>query len=272
MKAEDDPEVSHEPDAETGPVVREMEFVPASFIAPRETRTEAVVPIRLPPPEFGRLPPPVMLFPAVVSLPVTDSVPRPSSAVFCVMVPEMTRLLNPLVASRVATLADVPDIVTVLVPRANVEPAPEVSHCPLTVQDPLVRVSVPDAPPVIATSTTATLDAFAMSTTELPTAMGPPVRERFNVARVVVDPPESWIWRSPLQRRPFAAIEKMIAPLPAVDWNVTSWNSLPARFAKVNVREDGESKITTPVPATQIVEVLLDQDPPNVQVPLPIRK
>src|SRR2546422_787883 len=131
MKAEDDPEVSHEPDAEIEPVVREMEFVPASFIVTPETTIEDAVPIRLPPPEIARLAPPVMLFPDVVSLPVTDSVPRTSSAVFCVTVPETTKLLNPLVASRVATLADVPDILTVLVPRANVEPAPDVSHCPL---------------------------------------------------------------------------------------------------------------------------------------------
>src|SRR5256712_12309132 len=117
-----------------------------------------------------------MLFPDVVSLPVTDSVPRTSSAVFCVIVPETTKLLNPLVASRVATLADVPDILTVLVPRANVEPAPDVSHCPLTVQDPLVRVSVPDAPPVNVTSTTATLAAFAVRIPELPTARDPPVK------------------------------------------------------------------------------------------------
>jgi len=273
VKAEDDPEVSHEPDAEIEPVVMEMEFVPVSFIVTPETTIEDAVPIRLPPPEIVRLAPPVMLLPDVVSLPVTDRVPRTSSAVFWVIVPEMTRLLNPLVASRVATLADVPDIVTVLVPRANVEPAPDVFHCPLTVQDPLVRVSVPDAPPIIATSTTATLDAFAMRTPELPTARDPPVRERFDVASVVVDPAESWISKSPFQRKPVAAIEKVIAPLLAVDWNVTSWNSSPARFAKVNVREDGESKITTPVPATQFVEVLLfDQEPANVQVPLPIRK
>src|SRR5437879_1842335 len=153
MKAEDDPEVSHEPDAEIEPVVREMEFVPASFIVTPETTIEDAVPIRLPPPEIARLALPVMLFPDVVSLPVTDSVPRTSSAVFCVIVQET------------------------------------------------------------------------------------------------------------------------IVPLSAADWNVTSWNSSPARFAKVNVREEGESKITTPVPATQFVEVLLlDQEPANVQVPLPIRK
>src|SRR6266566_2618239 len=140
-------------------------------------------------PEIVRLAPPVMLFPDVVSVPVTDSVPRTSSAVLCVIVPEIARLVNPLFASRVATLADVPDIVTV--PRANVEPVPDVFHCPLTVQDPLVRVSVPEAPPVIVTLTTATLDVLAMRVPELPTARDPPVRERFDVASVVVEPTES---------------------------------------------------------------------------------
>src|SRR5256712_14205890 len=105
-----------------------MEFVPASFIVTPETTIEDAVPIRLPPPEIARLAPPVMLFPDGVSLPVTDSVPRTSSAVFCVIVPETTKLLNPLVASRVATLADVTDILTVLVHRANVQPGPDGSQ------------------------------------------------------------------------------------------------------------------------------------------------
>src|SRR3989454_5849524 len=272
VSTEDDPEVFHEPDTEIDPVVKEMEFVPASFIVTEETRIDDAVPIRLPPPEIVRLAPPVMLFPEVVSVPVTDSEPRTSSAVFCVMVPEMTRLLNPLFASRVATLAEVPDIVTVLAPEANVEPAPDVSHCPLTIQDPLVRVSDPEAPPVIVTSVTATLDAFAMRAPELPTPRDPPVRERFDVARVVDEPTESWMTRRPLHRSPFTVIVKVIVPLPAVDWNVTSWNSLPARFANVSVCEDGESKITRPDPGSQFVEVLLlDQEPPTVQTPRRIR-
>jgi len=273
VSTEDDPEVSQEPDTEIDPVVKEMEFVPASFIVTEETRIDDAVPTRLPPPEIVRLAPPVMLFPEVVSVPVTDSEPLTASAVFCVTVPEMTRLRNPLFASRVATLAEVPDIVTVLAPEANVEPAPDVSHCPLTIQDPLVRVSDPEAPPVIVTSVTATLDAFAMRAPELPTPRDPPVRERFDVASVVDEPAESWMTSSPLHRSPFAVIAKVIVPLPAVDWNVTSWNSLPARFANVSVCEDGESKITRPDPGSQFVEVLLlDQEPPNVQVPLPIRK
>src|SRR2546426_3238954 len=272
VSTEDDPEVFNEPDTEMDPVVKEMEFVAASFIVTEEARIDDAVPIRLPPPEIVRVAPPVMLFPEVVSVPVTDSEPRTSSAVFCVMVPEMTRLLNPLFASRVATLAEVPDIVTVLAPEANVEPAPDVSHCPLTIQDPLVRVSDPEAPPVIVTSVTATLDAFAMRAPELPTPRDPPVRERFDVARVVDEPAESWMTRRPLHRSPFTVIVKVIVPLPAVDWNVTSWNSLPARFANVSVCEDGESKITRPDPGSQFVEVLLlDQEPPTVQTPRRIR-
>src|SRR5437867_11889276 len=124
-----------------------MEFVPASFIVTPETTIDDEVPTRLPPPEIVRLAPPVRSFPDVVSVPLTDSVPLTSIAVICVIVPEMTRLLNPLVASRVVTLADVPDRVTVLVPRADVEPAPYVSACRLTTQDPLLRVRVPEAPP-----------------------------------------------------------------------------------------------------------------------------
>src|SRR2546426_3031322 len=63
VSTEDDPEVSHEPDTEIDPVVKEMEFVPASFIVTEETRIDDAVPTRLPPPEIVRLAPPVTLFP-----------------------------------------------------------------------------------------------------------------------------------------------------------------------------------------------------------------
>ena len=69
------------------------------------------------------------------------------------------------------------------------------------------------------------------------------------------------------------AIVNVIVPELAADWNVTSWNSGPARVANVSVCEVGEVKTTTPVPTAQLAEVLLlDHDPPKVQVPLPIRK
>src|SRR5437867_12138199 len=117
-----------------------------------------------------------------------------------------------------------PDIVTVLFPRANVEPAPEVSHCPLTVQDPLVRVSVPEAPPVNMTSTTATLAALAVRIPELPTARDPPVKVRFDVASVVVDPAETWIRRRPLPGTPYAASELPTVPPTVADSDVVAWN------------------------------------------------
>jgi len=189
LSAEDGPDVSQEPDAEMEPLVSEIEFVAASFIVTPATMIAEVVPIRLPPPEIVRLAPPVMLFPDVVSVPTTDRVPLTSIALVCVTLPEIVRLLKPLVASRIATVFAVPDMVTVLVPLLNEEPAPDVSHRPLTVHAPFVRVIVPVPPPVIVTSTTATVDAFAVRTPELPTASEPPVMERFDVASTVVEPP-----------------------------------------------------------------------------------
>src|SRR3989442_15584333 len=99
VSTEDDPEVSHEPDTEIDPVVKEMEFVPASFIVTEETRIDDAVPTRLPPPEIVRLAPPVMLFPEVVSLPVTDSEPRTSIFELCVMLPDLPSFPTPLFPS-----------------------------------------------------------------------------------------------------------------------------------------------------------------------------
>src|SRR5437667_14978 len=98
-----------------------------------------------------RYPPANGRFPFTVSAggPVTGSVQPQSSAVLCGSGPESARLVKTLFASRVARLADVADIVSVLVPRAKVEPVPDVCHCPRTGQDPRVRVSVPEPPPVI---------------------------------------------------------------------------------------------------------------------------
>src|SRR6266566_7338314 len=77
--------------------------------------------------------------------------------------------------------------------------------------------------------------------------------------------------RTLLHRRPFVAMEKVTAPLPAADRKETEWNSLPARAAKVIVCDDVESKTTVPVPAAQFADVLLFvHDPPKVQVVLPI--
>ncbi len=129
-----------------------------------------------------------MPFPDVVNMPVTESVPLTSMAVFRVTVPEITSMRNPFDASSVATVFPVPDSVIALVPLTKLDPTPDVFQWPLTVQVPPVRVIVPDAPPVIVTSATATVDAFAMRIPKLPTAIDPPVRERSDVAKAVVEP------------------------------------------------------------------------------------
>src|SRR5207244_263265 len=76
-----------------------------------------------------------------------------------------------------------PVIVTVLAPPVNVEPAPDVSQLPVTVHAPVVSVSVPDAPPVIATFDALTADAFAVRMPASPMVSAPPVRVRALVAR-----------------------------------------------------------------------------------------
>ncbi len=74
------------------------------------------------------------------------------------------------------TVFEEPDRVIVEVPWVNVEPAPEVSQFPDTDHAPLVRVIVPDVPPVIVTLRTDTVEVFAVSTPPLPTVRLPPVR------------------------------------------------------------------------------------------------
>jgi hypothetical protein len=60
-----------------------------------------------------------------------------------------------------------PEMVTVLVPFVNVEPAPLVSQFPDTAQDPDVRVMVPLVPPVIVTSPTVTVAWLPLTTPPL---------------------------------------------------------------------------------------------------------
>src|SRR6059036_3679937 len=105
------------------------------------------------------------------------------------MVPLTVRAANPFDAFRTLTVVPAPVIVTVLAPPVNVEPAPEVSQLPVTVQAPVVSVSVPDTPPVIVTFETLTAEAFAVSTPPLPIVRAPPVRARLPVARVVAPAP-----------------------------------------------------------------------------------
>ena len=84
-----------------------------------------------------------------------------------------------------------PDKVTVLEPFVNVAPTPDVSQLPLTVQAPPVSVMAPEVPPFIVTSAAETAEAFATRIPESPTVSEPPVKERFAVASVDVDPAPS---------------------------------------------------------------------------------
>jgi hypothetical protein len=83
------------------------------------------------------------------------------------------------------TVFVVPDRVTVLVPLVNVEPAPDVSQLPDTDHEPLVRVIVPLVPPVIVTSASAMVLAFAVSVPPFGTTrLEPPEMALLFVVRV----------------------------------------------------------------------------------------
>src|SRR5207245_10544516 len=127
----------------------------------------------------------------VVRVALMERFPSTAVAVFCVTVPETVRLWNPFEAYRVLRVLAAPDRVTVLEPFVNVAPTPDVSQLPLTVQAPLVSVMVPEVLPFTVTSAAETVDAFATRIPESSTAMDPPVKERFAVASVVVDPAPS---------------------------------------------------------------------------------
>src|SRR2546430_2218862 len=134
-----------------------------------------------------------------------------------------------------------PFIVTVLPAAVKVDPAPEVSQFPATVQEPDVAI-VPDAPPVIVTLVTLTVEVPAVNVAPLFTTRFPPVpvSARFAVARVAV------LLRVSVaaHRIPFVAIVNVAA---AVGLNCTLLNSATPRFATVIVRETAELMRTVPV-------------------------
>jgi len=271
LSPEDGPDVSQEPDAEMEPLVSEIEFVAASFIVTLATMTADVVPIRLPPPEIVRLAPPVMLFPDVVSVPTMDKVPLTSIALLCVTAPEIVRLLKPLDASSVATVFAVPDMVTVLVPFVNTEPAPLVSQLPVLVNELVVSVIVPLVPPVIVTLETVIAEAFAVRMPPFPTFSAPPVKPRLAVARAVVEDPSDTL-RFPPQIMALVAIVNVWADA-ADEVNVMLLNSLPGRFVPANVMVPpvGLVNVAVPVPGLQEADVeAFVQVPVTVQVDEPM--
>ena len=155
-----------------------------------------------------------------------------------------------------------PDMVTVLVPLVKVEPAPDVSQLPVTVHVPAVRVIVPDVPPVIETLATLTADAFAVRVPPLPTAKEPPIRPRFDVARVAAA-----MVSVPPHFRAFVAIVNV--GLPEGGWNVTfapnSWERLP----KVIVRDVVELNVRLAEKDQETEVDAFDHAPETVQVPAP---
>jgi len=165
---------------------------------------------------------------------------------------------------------EVPVRVTVLVTFVNVEPAPDVSQSPETVQEPEVSVIVPEVPPVIVTLETATEDAFAVRIPPLPTETAPPVSPRFAVARALVLE-RSLTVEVPPQTRDLEAMVNVCAAA-ELDVKVTLLNSLTPRFDPPNVMMtfDAEENRTVPVPALHEADVeLFVQAPLNSQPAVP---
>jgi len=172
----------------------------------------------------------------VSSVPLTVTSPAVVRAAAAETVPLTVRAANAFDALRILTVVPAPVIVTVLAPPVSVEPAPDVSQLPVTVHAPVVSVSVPDAPPVIVTFDTLTVDAFAVRMPASPMVSAPPVRPRLLVARVVVPAPP-WTDKVPDQMRRFVAMVNVTVDAPPL--NAMSLNSAaaPGRTAKVIVWE-----------------------------------
>jgi len=204
----------------------------------------------------------------VSSVPLTVTSPAVVRADAAERVPLTVRAANPFDESKILTVVPAPVMVTVLDPAANVDPAPEVSQIPVTVHAPVVSVSVPEAPPVIATFDTLTADAFAVSTPPLPRVSTPPVRARLLVARVVAPAPP-WTDKVPDQMRRFVAMVNVTVDAPLL--NVMSVNSeaAPGRTAKVIVWEADELNVMGDAKFQDADVDAFVQDPEAVHEPAP---
>jgi hypothetical protein len=184
-----------------------------------------------------------------------------------VIVPLMVSAPKPFAASRIRTVRAAPFIVTVLDVPANAEPAPEVSQFPATVHEPEV-VMTPEAPPVMVTFPTFTVEVPAVRVAPLLTVRFPPVPVS---PRLAVDRVAALLRvRVAAHRRPFVA---MVNVAPAVGLNCTLLNSATPRLPKVMTREMAELKTIVPVPADQ--DPLVDEfvhEPLKVQVAAPKEK
>jgi len=222
------------------PLKREMvtRAVPSLFVTVRfETFTDpsAIVPFTvnalktMPWPVFVRIAP---LFTVSVAAVNVDDIE---------VVPAIVTRLNAWTGAREIVL-DVPAKVIVEVPAVNMEPTPELSQLPSTVQLPLVTMITPELPPVTVTLDTITGEPEAIRMPALPIVREPPASPRLAVTRVVVPLPP-WTRRVPDQTRAFAAIVYVTVDAPPS--NVTSTNSaLPdGRAANIMLRADDELNV-----------------------------
>ena len=167
---------------------------------------------------------------------------------------------------RMATVFAAPAKVTVEVPLVNVEPAPLVFQDPVTVHEPAVRMIVPDAPPAMVTSPTATDELPALNVAPLFTTRFPPLSERFAVDKVAL----LLSAKAPFHRRPFVAMVNVAA---AVGLTCTLLNSTTGKAPNVITREALALNTTVPVPAFQDADAeAFVQVPPMAQVSEPKTK
>ena len=150
-------------------------------------------------------------------------------------------------------------------PADRLDPVPELSHVPATVQDPVVIEIVPEMPPVIATFVTPTAEVVATSAPALPIEIAPPTRPKPLVANVVVPVPPATV-RVPDQTRACVLMVNVTVEEPPVKVTLRNSGAPPGRAAKTIVLEAEEAKATDPVPADQLAEVeLFVHEPPKDQ-------
>jgi len=146
---------------------------------------------------------------AVVSnVPPTVKRPAVVMADAAVIVPLTVSASKPFAPFKIRTVRAAPFKVTVLDAPANAEPAPEVSQFPVTVHEPEVVIT-PEAPPVMVTFPTFTVEVPAVRVAPLLTVRFPPVpvSPRFAVDRVAL----LFRVRVAAHRSPFVAMVNVAA-------------------------------------------------------------
>ena len=151
-------------------------------------------------------------------------------------------------------------------PALQEEPAPAVFQLPAIVHAPVVTVRMPDAPPVIVTPETVTVEAFAVRTPPFPMTRVPPAIPKSAVASVV-DPAPPWIVSVPAHRRACVLIVNVVVLAPEL--NVRDPPNSGARFANVIVCGAEALKVVAARKLQEAEVLLFVQDPLTVQDPAP---